>query len=148
VAVVIERLHELPPKSVELLVGEREQAGLGFVRRLVDEWASGQNRFDHPGEAFFAATLAGRLVGVCGLNIDPYTSAPRAGRLRHLYVLIEHRHLGVGRQLVGEIIRAARDGFESLRLRTSNPAAARLYEGMGFRRCDATDDRTHVMELS
>jgi len=148
VAVVIERLDELRPKSVEPLVSESEQTGLTFVRRLAEEWASGRNRFDRPGEAFFAATLAGRLVGVCGLNIDPYTSAPRVGRVRHLYVLIEHRHLGVGRQLVGEIIRAARDGFERLRLRTSNPAAARLYEGMGFRRCDEATDCTHVMELS
>jgi GNAT superfamily N-acetyltransferase len=144
----IERLDELRSERVDPLVGESEQAGLGFVRRLAEEWASGRNRFDRPGEAFFAATLGGRMVGVCGLNIDPYTSAPKVGRVRHLYVRLEYRHLGVGRQLVGEIIRVARDSFEHLRLRTSNPAAARLYERMGFRRCDGAADCTHVMELS
>ncbi|PYN73253.1 MAG: GNAT family N-acetyltransferase [Candidatus Rokuibacteriota bacterium] len=148
VAAVIERLDELRPESVDPLVAESEQAGLGFVRRLAEEWASGRNRFDRPGEAFCAATLDGRIVGVCGLSIDPYTSVPKVGRLRHLYVLVECRHLGVGRQLVGEIIRVARDSFENLRLRTSNPAAARLYERMGFRRCDDVADCTHVMELS
>jgi len=147
VGAVIERLDELRPESINSLVAESEQAGHGFVRRLAEEFSSGRNRFDRPGEALFAATLRGRMVGVCGLNIDPYASAPAVGRVRHLYVLIEHRHLGVGRQLVGEIIRVARESFETLRLRTNNPAAARLYERMGFRRCDAADDCSHLMEL-
>ena len=147
VRAVVERLDEIRPERIDPLVAESEQAGLGFVRRLAEEFASGRNRFDRPGETLFGATLRGRMVGVCGLNIDPYTSAAKVGRVRHLYVLIDHRHLGVGRQLVGEIIRVARESFETLRLRTSNPAAARLYEGMGFRRCDPADDCTHVMEL-
>jgi ribosomal protein S18 acetylase RimI-like enzyme len=148
VAVVIERLHALHPESIKPLVAESEQAGLTFVRRLAEEWASGRNRFDRPGEAFVAATLDGQIVGVCGLSIDPYTSAPRVGRVRHLYVPVEHRHLGVGRQLVVEIIRVARDSFETLRLRTNNPAAARLYELTGFRRCEGEHDCTHIMDLS
>ena len=94
-AVVIERLDELPPEGVGPLVSESEQAGLGFVRRLAEEWASGRNRFDRPGEALFAATLDGRMIGVCGLNIDPYAPGPKVGRVRHLYVLVRHRHLGV-----------------------------------------------------
>ena len=146
-AAMIARLDDLRPESVTPLVAESERAGLGFVRRLAEEFASGRNRFDRPGEALFAATLSERMIGVCGLNIDPYTSAPKVGRVRHLYVLVEHRHLGVGRQLVGEIIRVARESFEHLRLRTNNPAAARLYERMGFRRCDAADDCTHLMDL-
>src|SRR5262245_767723 len=103
-AAVITRLAALEPQSIEPLVAESEAAGLRLVRRLVEEWANGRNRFDGPGEACFAATLHGRMVGVCGLNVDPYTSAARVGRVRHLYVLVEHRHLGVGRQLVDEII--------------------------------------------
>ena len=145
--VVIERLHDLRPERVAPLVAESERADLSFVRRLVEEFVSGRNRFDRPGEALFAATLAGRTIGVCGLNVDPYASGPKVGRVRHLYVLMEHRHLGVGRQLVGEVIQVARASFENLRLRTNNPAAARLYERMGFRRCDASDC-THLMQLS
>jgi ribosomal protein S18 acetylase RimI-like enzyme len=148
VAVLIERLAELSPERVGPLVVESEQAGLALVRRLTDEFVSGRNRFDGPGEALFAATLSGRMIGVCGLNVDPYASGSRIGRVRHLYVLIAHRHLGVGRQLVGEVIRAARGSFETLRLRTNNPAAAHLYERMGFRRSDGVADCTHLMELS
>jgi len=142
-----ERLRDLGAPELALLVAESEQAGLSLVRKLVDEWRDGSNAFHRPGEAVFGARVDGRLVGVCGLNVDPYASGPKVGRVRHLYVLVEHRHLGVGRQLVGEVIRAARASFENLRLRTNNPAAARLYERLGFRRCDASDC-THLMELS
>ena len=33
----------------------------------------------------------GRLVGVCGLNVDPYLDDPSVGRVRHLYVLVAAR---------------------------------------------------------
>jgi GNAT superfamily N-acetyltransferase len=143
---LIERLRGLPPDRVSDLLAESEEAGSRIVRRLVDEFADRTNRFDRPGEALFGASIAGRLVGVCGLNIDPYAGDARVGRVRHLYVLTPLRRHGVGRQLVGLVIEAARDRFESLRLRTNNPAAARLYEVLGFRAQEARD-YTHVMDL-
>jgi len=147
VAVVVERLSELPSAALGPLVAESEQAGLRFVHRLVEEWASGRNRFDRPGEACFAARVDGRLVGVCGLNVDPYTVESRVGRVRHLYVLSAYRKVGVGQRLVGEVIAAGRGPFGMLRLRTQNEAAARLYERMGFRRCADVADCTHLLEL-
>src|SRR5207237_3226882 len=89
--------------------------------------------------------MAGRLVGVCGLNVDPYAGDARVGRVRHLYVLTPMRRHGVGRQLVTEVIRAAGGRFDSLRLRTNNPAAARLYEVLGFRAHNGAGEYTHVM---
>ena len=144
---IIERLSELPSEAFDPLVAETEQAGLRFVHRLVEEWASGRNRFERPGEACFAALVDGRIVGVCGLNVDPYTAEPRVGRVRHLYVLSAYRKLGVGERLVAEVIAAGRGQFGILRLRTQNETAARLYERMGFRRCADLADCTHLMEL-
>jgi GNAT superfamily N-acetyltransferase len=143
---LIERLRELLPDRVSDLLAESEEAGSRIVRRLVDDFADRTNRFDRPGEALFGASIAGRLVGVCGLNIDPYAGDARVGRVRHLYVLTPLRRHGVGRQLVGRVIATARDRFESLRLRTNNPAAARLYEVLGFRAREARD-YTHVLDL-
>jgi GNAT superfamily N-acetyltransferase len=143
----IERLIELPPDRIAPMAAESERAGLRFVRRLAEEWAAGRNRFDRTGEALFAALLDERMIGVCGLNVDPYTTAPRVGRVRHLYVMSTHRRLGVGRRLVGEVIEAARRSFDHLRLRTDNPAAARFYERIGFRRCSEVADCTHLMAL-
>ena len=130
------------------LIAESEQGGLRFVRRLAEEWGSGRNRFDRPGEALFAAVTDGHLVGVCGLNVDPYTGEPRVGRVRHLYVLTAHRRLGIGRRLVVSVVAAAHGPFASLRLSTSNPEAARLYEALGFRPHPGGAHCTHVMELA
>ena len=145
--VQIERLTEASPLLFDALVAESESVGYRFVRRLADEWASGSNRFDRPGEALFAAWMNGRLIGACGLNVDPYTKTDGVGRVRRLYVLSAYRRLGVGGQLVGRVIDAARGRFERLRLSTQNPEAARLYERMGFARSAGAPDHTHVMEL-
>lgn len=145
--VQIERLTEVPPRLFDALLTESESAGLRLVRRLADEWASGANRFDQPGEALFAAWMDGRLIGACGLNFDPYTKADGVGRVRHLYVLSAYRRLGVGGRLVGRVVDAARGRFGRLRLSTQNPEAAKLYERMGFARSAGAPDHTHVLEL-
>jgi GNAT superfamily N-acetyltransferase len=142
----IEKLSELSPDRVGELLIDSEAAGSRIVRRLVDDWTAGANRFDRPGEALFGASMAGRLVGVCGLNVDPYAADPRVGRVRHLYVLTACRRYGVGRQLVARIIEVAAGRFDSLRLRTNNPAAARLYNAAGFA-VSAEGECTHVMNL-
>jgi ribosomal protein S18 acetylase RimI-like enzyme len=143
----IERLEGSPAKCLDTLIAESEAQRLRFVRRLVEEWASGANRFGRPGEALFVARQAGQVVGVCGLNVDPYTATPKVGRVRHLYVLQAFRRLGVGRGLVAEVIEAARGRFDRLRVRTGNPAAAELYERLGFGRCVEVADCTHEREL-
>jgi GNAT superfamily N-acetyltransferase len=144
---VVERLAERPAALLAELVAESERAGWRFVRRLVEEWDGGSERFDRPGEVLFAARRRGRVVGVCGLSVDPYARGVRVGRVRHLYVLVAWRRCGVGRRLVGQVIAAAGGVFDRLRLRTANPAAARLYERLGFRACADVPDCTHVLEL-
>jgi GNAT superfamily N-acetyltransferase/2'-5' RNA ligase len=139
----VERWRELAGEAVAPLVAESEGAGLRLVRRLVDDWASGANRFDRPGEAFFVAVQDGRVIGVCGLNVDPYAGIARVGRVRHLYVLTAHRRRGVGRSLVQAVVEAAGDRFDELRLRTQDPAAARLYECLGFVACTDAAASTH-----
>jgi GNAT superfamily N-acetyltransferase len=145
---VIQRVSRLSPDHLAPLVADSEQAGLRFVRRLVDEWIEGLNRFDRPGESLFTAVRDGRLVGVCGLNVDPYSTTPRVGRLRHLYVLTPCRRTGVGRRLVETVVAAATGTFDVLRLRTSNPEAARLYETLGFERRLDEVDCTHRLTLA
>ena len=145
--VSIERLADLPSDSLAPLVAESEQTGEHFVRRLADEWTTGTNRFDKPGEVLFAAWTAGELVGVCGLNIDPYAADRRVGRVRHLYVLAELRRLGIGRQLVAAVIASAQGRFALLRLRTDSVEAAAFYERLGFRRRVGLPDCTHTLEL-
>jgi ribosomal protein S18 acetylase RimI-like enzyme len=145
--ITIVRIHDLLSDRFAELLAESEQAGFRFVRRLVEEWQSGMNRFTRPGEALFAAVLGGRVVGVCGLNVDPYASCTSVGRVRRLNVLSAFRRQGVGRQLVQEVIAASSGCFHSLRLRTETAEASRLYSALGFQECMSVPDCTHVMEL-
>ena len=144
---LIERVSGAPTGRLATLVAESERQGFRFVRRLVEEWESGANRFDRPGEALFVARVGDDVVGVCGLNVDPYAGDPKIGRVRHLYVLVPHRRSGIGEQLVADVLEAARGRFERLHLRTTNAIAARLYERLGFRRTAAARDRTHELDV-
>ena len=123
----------LPVVGFDALAAEARGEGRTFVERLADEWASGRNRFDSAGELLLGAFDMTTLVGVGGLNRDPYTTQPDVARLRHLYVRPAWRRRGIGAALVGALITRARDaGFICVRLRTSDERAARLYEKQGL----------------
>jgi GNAT superfamily N-acetyltransferase len=145
--VSVNRLRDLPADGLADLVAESEKDGFRFLRRLVADWESGANRFAQPGEALFAAVAGGRIIGVCGLNVDPYRCDGRVGRVRHLYVAVAFRRRGIGGLLVAMVIRMARNAFEQLRLRTNSAPAARFYEVLGFQRCDNEADCTHTLNL-
>jgi GNAT superfamily N-acetyltransferase len=144
---VITRVTELSRARLALLLAESEAAGYRFVRRLIDEWEQGINCFSRPGEALFAAEIGGQIVGVCGLNVDPYLSDPCVGRVRNVYVLATCRGRGIGGQLVDQAIESARGHFHQLRLRGEQPGPARLYESLGFRPYSAIPNCTHILEL-
>jgi GNAT superfamily N-acetyltransferase len=144
---IIERVRELPVAALTALIAEGERSGSRFVGRLIAEWAGGINRFDRPGEALFAARVDGQVVGVCGLNVDPYTADGRVGRVRHLYVMEASRRHGIGRRLVAEVVAGARGPFDPQRGRTANPEAARVYEALGFVPSAGEADCTHALDL-
>lgn len=117
------------------------------MERLVDEWDDGSNRFDRPGETALEARLGSRLVGVGGLNQDPYMDDPQVGRIRHLYVSPDVRGIGVGRALVEALVDHARGRFTRVRLRTTRPGVSAFYLGLGFEETPDEDDSTHHMWL-
>jgi GNAT superfamily N-acetyltransferase len=147
VAVTVDRARDLAPDALAVLIAESEREGWRFVRRLADEWADGTNGFDRPGEALFVARLEGSLIGVCGLNADPYTADETTGRVRRLYVLRAHRGRGVGRLLVRAVLAAATGRFQRLRVRTESAEAGRLYQRLGFQPVAGVADCTHTLEL-
>jgi GNAT superfamily N-acetyltransferase len=120
--------------------------GFQFVERLVSEWQSGANKFDQPGEALLAAQSEGDVVGLCGLNRDPYSQLSRVGRIRHLYVRKSFRRLGVGTALVNQLLGLAVANFDVVRLRTDTQSAARFYLSLGFAAVQ-NETASHVMHL-
>ena len=145
--ITIAPITELSTAAVQPLLEASLAEGMRLVQRLADEYASGANRFDQPGEALLGAYAGGRLVGVGGVNRDPYARDPGVARLRHLYVLPAWRRQGVGRQLVAALIAAAAPHFATMRLRTTNPEADRFYRELGFAGVADDAEATHHIAL-
>ena len=148
VADVEVQAFESIPEDISVLLEASQAEGYDFVERLVDDWQEGSNRFQLPGEVAVAARIRRRLVGVGGLNIDPYLDDPGVGRIRHVYVSPDVRSGGVGRVLVMALLDHARGRFDRLRLRTVTPAGAAFYKSLGFEETGDEANATHQIRLS
>jgi GNAT superfamily N-acetyltransferase len=104
--------------------------GHDYVPSVFDDWVA------DAGAAFQALELDGVLVGL--QRIRPYAS----GLMWYegLRVASTHRRQGLARAMLESAIAEAREqGFREMRLVTGNPAAATLFEELGFERIQ--DDR-------
>ncbi|MEM6987307.1 MAG: GNAT family N-acetyltransferase [Pseudomonadota bacterium] len=124
-------LAELPV-GIEALEEASVLEGHCMVARLAARYRSGENTFSSPGEALFGAFRSTDLVGIGGLNVDPYFSDATIGRVRHLYVLPQARKLGVGRALVLCIEDEAQKHFTRVQLQSPTNAASAFYQGLGY----------------
>ena len=135
------------PADLVALAAEATADGHHMVARLIDEWATGKNRFDRPGERLYVATWDGRACGVCGLNIDPFAGDDAVGRVRRLYVSVPLRRRGIGSAMVRRLVQDATGRFRELRLRTNDPRAAAFYEALGFMPVADVERCTHRRSL-
>ncbi|WP_193726822.1 GNAT family N-acetyltransferase [Paenibacillus guangzhouensis] len=94
---LIERVVILEQYNLNLLLEESISEGYKFVQKLIDDYTVGSNKFNRSGETLFVAIIDEEVVGIGGLNIDPYLDLNDVGRLRHLYVLPRYRSSGVGK---------------------------------------------------
>ena len=99
------------------------------------------------GEGLWGLVSSTELIGIGGLNIDPYLQDADAGRVRHLYIRQAYRRKGCATLLMNTIIKRAQLHFRILRLFTSNPAAAAFYEQLGFEHLPG-HKVSHVLILS
>lgn len=149
----IVRLFDLPLADIQPLLLESRTQNYRFVDRLVDEYVDGSNRFGLLGEALYAAYVDNRMVGIGGLNRDPYVGEAEdgdmgVGRVRHLYVLSDWRGRGVGGSLMEQITDEARQQFAVLTLRTFSPDAANFYVAIGFEATADVESVTHRLVLT
>ena len=118
------------------LIGESMRDGYNFLQRTIDDWYSGANKFDRPGEKLWGVFIGKDLIGVGGLNIDPYSLTPKVGRVRHLYIGAAHRRAGYATLIMNKILNEACYNFTILRLFTDNAGASTFYEKLGFKQTE------------
>ncbi len=118
--------------ALQQIADEATSQGYEFVQRTIDEWKSGVNTFSKPSEKLWGMIVDGEIIGLGGLNQDPFTDDPTLGRARHVYVAEKYRGHGLSKVILNLIITRAKEYFKSLRLATTNPIAVSLYESLGF----------------
>jgi GNAT superfamily N-acetyltransferase len=130
--IAINRVRQLPDDFGDLVDAANAES-MGMVARLAAEFAGGANRFDGPGEGLWEARSAGQLIGMGGLNIDPFAAPDeRCGRVRRLYVLPEWRRGGVATALLEAISSQAAAHFAKLTAYTTDRDVVGLYLACGF----------------
>ncbi|MEM7591726.1 MAG: GNAT family N-acetyltransferase [Cyanobacteria bacterium P01_A01_bin.83] len=87
------------------------------------------------------------MIGICGLNTDPYLKDSKIVRLRHLYVESAWRKKGVGLLLVTKLIHEAKQHYELITLRTDTSAADEFYRKLGFKTEPIIQHATHHLKL-
>ncbi|MGG4345810.1 GNAT family N-acetyltransferase [Paenibacillus lautus] len=143
---IIHKIADLGAVDITELLTESKEEGFRNIHRLVNEYKEGINTFQREDEALFECRVGHRVIGICGLNRDPYADGS-IGRIRRLYVLKEFRRHGAGRRLVDAVIHMASSHYTKIVLKTDNPKAAKFYEKLGFKEKKDDELVTHEPEL-
>ncbi len=134
--------------DLDSLVKQSKEDGFRFVERLVNDYKSGSNTFNHSGEGLFGVfSKEGVLVAIGGLNKDPFSNEQSIGRLRRFYVRREYRRNGIGSLLVKKIIDDAKRHYKILVLHTDTEQADKFYTSLGFSKGNLYPNSSHFIEF-
>lgn len=130
---IIKEAEQLPAQ-IETLLKLANKEGVNVVQRLIDEYASGQNRFQDEGEFFLIAYDGDKLIGCGGLNQqrEEEGQKSRIGRVRRFYVHPKYRRHGVGKDLLAYLETKAKPNFSALCLQTYTRLAADFYQKQNY----------------
>jgi GNAT superfamily N-acetyltransferase len=140
----IEKVTEIPFDNFLSLLEESENEGYGFLRRLEHQWKEESNRFALQGESLYRVIQGADLIGIGGINKDPFANSERVGRVRRFYVKKSHRNKGVGSMLLQHILLNHWEYFEEVRLRTYSNDASKFYLSQGFQEALNEENYTHA----
>lgn len=143
-------IHQISPLTLEMLRPLIEPSlaeGYHFVQKLWDEYDSGKVTFMGEGETLLGGYIGVKLVAIGGIHADPYLNQPHIGRIRHVYVLPEHRRTGIGKQLVLALIESASATFTTVTLRTPTNHGQAFYKAIGFSDTPKYENATHWMDI-
>jgi len=142
------RVHELDTLAWAPLLAASKAEGQQMLSRLLQDWRSGANRFDRPGESLWGLqNEQGQWVAVGGLNLEPAPGRCGAARMRRFYVHPDYRGLGCARRLFAAVLTTAQGQFERLHVNTQSAASAAFWSRQGFAAVGESAAYTHVRLL-
>ncbi|MFX1681637.1 GNAT family N-acetyltransferase [Mitsuaria sp. CC2] len=135
------RVHQMDPLAWAPLLAASESEGRQMLRRLMDEWRSGANRYEQPGESLWAWIDAhGQVIAVGGLNVEPPPGRAGTGRMRRFYVHPDWRGHGLAKRLVNAVLASAQGHFSRLHVNCEGDDSATFWTRCGFAPIDANVD--------
>jgi GNAT superfamily N-acetyltransferase len=123
----LRRVIDALPADFPALRDEASAEGYSMLDTIEREWASGETRFNRPGETLVAAYADNRLGGIGGLTHQDGT--PNALRMRHFYVRAAFRRRGIGRALATVLLDAAAGHAVTVNAAAGSEA---FWESLGF----------------
>lgn len=142
------KINNLLNFDLNVLIKESEQEGFRFLRRLDEDYKNQTNTFNSLGEGLYGIiNNDGVILAIGGLNIDPYTSDQRIGRVRRFYVSRNYRRNGIGRLLLNKIIAEAENHFNILVLHTDTEQGDWFYTSLGFEKTPLNPNASHYLRL-
>ncbi|MES5927158.1 GNAT family N-acetyltransferase [Bacillus cereus group sp. MG9] len=143
----IKRIGDLLKYEVNHLVQESKEEGFNFLLKLKNEYESKRNTFSKTGECLYGIFREDTLIGIGGLNQDPYTKNNKIGRLRRFYIAKDYRRKGLGKLLLGRILSDAKIYFTIVVLHTDTEQGDQFYTSSGFAKGKTYVGTSHYLKL-
>ncbi|PEK62861.1 GNAT family N-acetyltransferase [Bacillus wiedmannii] len=128
----IQQIEDLMIYEHDYLVQESKEEGFNFLIKLISEYENKINIFNKTGECLYGIFQGEKLIGIGGLNEDPYTENNKISRLRRFYIAKEYRRKGLGKLLLVRIISDAKKYFNIVVLNTDTVLGDKFYTSIGF----------------
>lgn len=100
----IQQIENLMKYEFKYLVQESKEEGFKFLKKLINEYENELNTFNKSGECLYGIFQGEKLIGIGGLNADPYTENNKIGRLRRFYIAKDYRRIGLGKLLLNKLL--------------------------------------------
>jgi len=133
--------------EINHLIQESTKEGFNFLIKLINEYESKRNTFSKTGECLYGIFRGDTLIGIGGLNQDPYTKVNKIGRLRRFYISKDYRRIGLGKLLLKKLLRHAEKYFHVVVLYTDTKRGDEFYSANGFVKIGNYKGSSHLIRL-
>ncbi|AHA06160.1 MULTISPECIES: GNAT family N-acetyltransferase [Bacillus] len=143
----IQQIENLMKYEISHLVQDSKEGGFNFLIKLINEYENKINVFNKTGECLYGIFQREKLIGIGGLNEDPYTENNKIGRVRRFYIAKEYRRKGLGRLLLVRILSDAKKYFNIVVLNTDTEQGDKFYTSGGFVKGKKYVGASHYLNL-
>lgn len=143
----IQQIEDLMKYEHDYLVQESKEEGFNFLIKLISEYENKINIFNKTGECLYGIFQGEKLIGIGGLNEDPYTENNKIGRLRRFYISKNYRRKGLGNLLLNRLLLHAEKYFKVVVLHTDSKQGDVFYNANGFVKGEVYKGSSHYKVL-